>query len=109
MKNVVITGGSRGIGAAAVELFTAEGHRVWFLYEKEQQKSLSSVLRSAQGNRYSVVTGPEGGFSEKESQQAQAAGLACVSIGPRILRCETAPVAAVCAIMYQTGNFDIGE
>ena len=35
MKNVVITGGSRGIGAAAVELFAAEGHRVWFLYEKE--------------------------------------------------------------------------
>ena len=35
MKNVVITGGSRGIGAAAVELFAAQGHRVWFLYEKE--------------------------------------------------------------------------
>ncbi len=33
--NVVITGGSRGIGAAAVELFAAEGHRVFFLYEKE--------------------------------------------------------------------------
>ena len=37
MKNVVITGGSRGIGAAAVELFAAEGHRVWFLYEKEHE------------------------------------------------------------------------
>ena len=34
MANVVITGGSRGIGAAAVELFAARGHRVWFLYEK---------------------------------------------------------------------------
>jgi len=33
--NVVITGGSRGIGAAAVELFAARGHRVIFLYEKE--------------------------------------------------------------------------
>ncbi len=33
--NVVITGGSRGIGAAAVELFAARGHRVFFLYEKE--------------------------------------------------------------------------
>lgn len=80
-----------------------------FLYEKEQQKSLSTVLRAAQGSRYAVITGPEGGFSEKEAQQAQDAGLACVSIGPRILRCETAPVAALCAIMYQTGNFDIGE
>ena len=35
MKNVVITGGSRGIGAAAVELFAAKGDRVTFLYEKE--------------------------------------------------------------------------
>lgn len=34
MANVVITGGSRGIGAAAVELFAAKGHRVSFLYEK---------------------------------------------------------------------------
>lgn len=34
MKTVIITGGSRGIGAAAVELFASKGHRVYFLYEK---------------------------------------------------------------------------
>ena len=34
MSNIVITGGSRGIGAAAVDLFASRGHRVWFLYEK---------------------------------------------------------------------------
>ena len=34
MKKIVITGGSRGIGAAAVELFAARGDRVYFLYEK---------------------------------------------------------------------------
>ncbi len=37
MKHIVITGGSRGIGAAAVELFTAQGHRVTFLYEKNHE------------------------------------------------------------------------
>ena len=37
MSNVVITGGSRGIGAAAVALFAARGNRVWFLYEKEHE------------------------------------------------------------------------
>ena len=35
MKTVVITGGSRGIGAAAVEAFSKRGDRVYFLYEKE--------------------------------------------------------------------------
>ena len=37
MKTVVITGGSRGIGAAAVKLFASRGHRVYFLYEKEHE------------------------------------------------------------------------
>ena len=37
MSTVVITGGSRGIGAAAVEHFAARGHRVWFLYEKNHE------------------------------------------------------------------------
>jgi len=37
MKNVMITGGSRGIGAAAVALFASRGDRVWFLYEKEHE------------------------------------------------------------------------
>ena len=37
MSTVVITGGSRGIGAAAVRLFAQKGHRVYFLYEKEHE------------------------------------------------------------------------
>jgi len=37
MANVIITGGSRGIGAAAVELFSRRGDRVWFLYEKNHE------------------------------------------------------------------------
>ena len=39
MSNIVITGGSRGIGAAAVELFSKQGHTVSFLYEKEHEKA----------------------------------------------------------------------
>ena len=45
MKNVVITGGSRGIGAAAVELFSAKGHRVFFLYEKNHEAAAALAER----------------------------------------------------------------
>ena len=37
MSTVLITGGSRGIGAAAVRLFASQGHRVYFLYEKNHE------------------------------------------------------------------------
>ena len=88
----------------------AAGHATpLFLYENENQKSLSSILKASDGTDYSVFTGPEGGFSENEVKKALDYGMNIVSIGPRILRCETAPVAALCAIMYHTGNFDIGE
>ena len=41
MSTVIITGGSRGIGAAAVELFSARGDRVYFLYEKNHEAARS--------------------------------------------------------------------
>ena len=46
MSNIVITGGSRGIGAAAVELFTGLGHKVWFLYEKEHDAAETVAQRT---------------------------------------------------------------
>ena len=41
MRTVVITGGSRGIGAAAVKAFAAQGDRVFFLYEKEHEAAVA--------------------------------------------------------------------
>ena len=46
MKTVVITGGSRGIGAAAVELFAARGDRVYFLYEKNHDAAAAVAART---------------------------------------------------------------
>jgi 16S rRNA (uracil1498-N3)-methyltransferase len=49
----------------------------------------------------SVFVGPEGGFTAREVDQARRYGLAPVSLGPRILRAETAALAAVTMILYQ--------
>ena len=46
MANVVITGGSRGIGAAAVELFAARGDRVTFLYEKNHEAAQTVAAKT---------------------------------------------------------------
>ena len=46
MASVVITGGSRGIGAAAVELFAARGHRVWFLYKSNTEAAQTVAAKT---------------------------------------------------------------
>ena len=46
MSKVVITGGSRGIGAAAVELFAGRGDTVWFLYEKNHEAAQKVAQRT---------------------------------------------------------------
>lgn len=51
------------------------------------------------------MVGPEGGWSEKEEQQAFAAGFQAVTLGPRVLRTETAALAAIAAMQTLWGDF----
>ena len=76
------------------------------LWENEVSVGLRSALRKATQNReISIFIGPEGGFAPDEIQEARSAGITTVSLGARILRAETAGVAAAVAIMYQWGEF----
>jgi 16S rRNA (uracil1498-N3)-methyltransferase len=52
----------------------------------------------------SIIIGPEGGFTREEALMLEQSGARVTTLGPRILRAETAPVAAVCTVMLQSGN-----
>ena len=85
----------------------ARCHLKLFLYETGDRVSLRSAIRAAlPAESAAVVTGPEGGFTPEEADAARAAGFAVCAMGPRILRCETAPLIPLTAILYETGNLD---
>ena len=54
----------------------------------------------------SVFIGPEGGFAPEEVEFAKENGVVTATLGPRILRTETAPLAALSILMYITGNME---
>ena len=73
-----------------------------FCYEGEGATSLKSTLEAygKRGGKLAVIIGSEGGFSEDEAKTIISAGAKCVNLGPRILRCETAPDYCLSAISY---------
>lgn len=95
----------RGIVPAilpAVELKNADlsgFDTVLLAYEEEHTVSLKQALASA-GKNIALLIGPEGGFSEDEVAMLQKKGAVSVSLGPRILRTETAGPAAIAEILF---------
>jgi 16S rRNA (uracil1498-N3)-methyltransferase len=73
----------------------------WILSLAEGTKNIGDALADAQSSAQSspleitVLSGPEGGLSPAEEAQALAAGFVPVTLGPRVLRAETAPVAVL--------------
>ena len=59
-----------------------------------------STLNTA-GAAVSLLSGPEGGIAPEELTAAGEHGIIPVSLGPRILRAETAPLAAIAALIYE--------
>ena len=74
-------------------------------YENEQATTLHMALNSGEWKSAALLTGPEGGLEEKEVKQAMDAGWKVCTLGKRILRCETAPLCALSAVMYAAGEF----
>lgn len=90
--------------AAALER-AAQAEKAILFYENEQSTTLRMALEEGEAKTFSLLTGPEGGLDMKEVEQAEKAGLRICTLGKRILRCETAPLCALSAVMYAVGEF----
>ena len=70
-------------------------------WEEEKGLSLTSMIPRLKGSGEVVIlVGPEGGFAPEEVSAAKSAGIAPVSLGPRILRTETAAIVGSALIIY---------
>lgn len=73
-----------------------------FCYENEDGLTVKDALKKADGVKsISIIVGAEGGFSPEEAALAAEHECLSVSLGRRILRCETAPLYALTAISYE--------
>lgn len=74
-------------------------------YENEHALTFRAAMERQRFHSAALLTGPEGGFTEGEILVASKAGLQICTLGSRILRCETAPLCALSALMYAAGEF----
>jgi 16S rRNA (uracil1498-N3)-methyltransferase len=83
-------------------------------WEEEYGQSLRGILHAhttrstastAEPTSVALFIGPEGGLLAEEVQMAQRHGVQAVTLGPRILRAETAALAAVANVMYELEQF----
>jgi len=74
-------------------------------YENERATTLKMAIEGNHFNSISLLTGLEGGLETREVEMAKNAGFQICTLGSRILRCETAPLCALSAVMYAVGEF----
>lgn len=86
-------------------LRASKADKALLFYENEQATTLRMALSDSSYETVSLLTGPEGGLEEREVREALEAGLQVCTLGKRILRCETAPLCALSAVMYDSGEF----
>ena len=88
------------------ELFdrVPEGIRILLLFEGKGREGLRSILANDFCTSWLLAVGPEGGFSEAEVDFCRSRGARFAGLGPRVLRTETASLAALAAILYECGD-----
>lgn len=86
-------------------VIASEGYDKGILFWEEEKIPVSNAVSELKGlQRIVLCIGPEGGFSEKEVSTAHDRGYLIASLGKRILRAETAAVAAIVIVQYVLGD-----
>jgi 16S rRNA (uracil1498-N3)-methyltransferase len=86
----------------ALDRIKRAGHLAFMAWEEETALSFHELPAGL--SELGILIGPEGGFSRKEAELAQAAGVQTLSLGKRILRAETAGPIATALALYQAGD-----
>ena len=73
-------------------------------WEEERSLRIKDLLHKNQLNSVAILIGPEGGFSSKEVEISRKYGFQSVSLGPRLLRTDTAPLAAISILQNYWGD-----
>ncbi|WP_422486313.1 16S rRNA (uracil(1498)-N(3))-methyltransferase [Gudongella sp. DL1XJH-153] len=77
-------------------------------YEASTDKGIKDVLKSLKiSDTVNIIIGPEGGFEEEEIKKLVGLGAKIVSLGPRILRTETAGMVASSIVQYEYGDLGV--
>ncbi len=77
-----------------------------FLWERELHGTMNCAIDKTKTD-ISVFVGPEGGITEPEKTALTNAGAKAVTLGPRILRAETAAIAALSVVYYEMGEWNL--
>lgn len=81
----------------------AKDDLAFVLYERAGRVGTIPALEGKES--ISFLVGPEGGFEAEEIELLSTQGILPIGLGPRILRCETAPITFLSILMYLSGNF----
>lgn len=76
-------------------------------YEDEKGNTIKEKLKISGGKNVHLIIGPEGGFEPSEIQKLESIGANIVTLGPRILRTETAGIVASTIIFYELGDLGV--
>ena len=102
---VVVPAIDRSRGFVEVAREVATGHDVaWILWEGGGRPVAAAAAETASPARVLLLVGPEGGFTPEEVAVAEGAGAHLVSLGPRILRAESAGLTAVALCQFLFGD-----